>query len=253
MDATGETITTGVEQPGNSDSTPQIAGDIGTNHLPRKELELLRKELQTNYSAIWMSSMEVNLVLRYMHGVRNYFEWGSGGSTFNFPQFASDAAVSVEHNEGWCAHVRQTIARKRTLKKLAYFCIPVPRGHMGWGIKSALEEGTYPIFRDYIDQIDSAGHEQYDLILIDGRARVDAAIKALSYLDERSVVVIHDAMRIWGRTHAYKQVLEYYSVMDTCGGGGRQGIAVLKRKAKFDKLEKNHTAVQQVLNNRYGL
>lgn len=234
-----------------SQGASRITGSKTRSPLPHEELVLFEKKLQTNYSVVWMSPMEVNLVLRYMHGVKNYFEWGSGGSTFNFPQFASDSSVSVEHNEEWCQHVRETIAENESLQKLAYYCIPVPRGHMGWGVKNAFEEGTYPIFKKYIDQIDRAGHQRYDLILIDGRARVDAAIKALSYQDQQSVVVLHDAARIWDRR--YKEVLKYYSVKDTCGGDDRQGIAILKRKPEFRKLEKNHTAVQEILNEKYGL
>lgn len=45
------------------------------SHLPHEELVLFEKK--TNFSVVWMSPMEVNLVFRYMRGVRKYFEWAA--------------------------------------------------------------------------------------------------------------------------------------------------------------------------------
>lgn len=61
---------------------------------PRAEQLLYSKKARVNYSEIWMSPLEVNLILRHIEGSRKYIEWGSGGSTFNFPQFVKQPSPS---------------------------------------------------------------------------------------------------------------------------------------------------------------
>lgn len=223
------------------------------SRLPPAEFDLFAKKTSTNYSVIWMSPMEVNLVLRYLRGVRTYLEWGSGGSTHNFPQFASEVAVSIEHNQAWCNQVRARVAQNPRLAHLEYHCVPVARGHKGWGITGEFEEGSYVAFREYIDKIDTAGHETYDFVLIDGRARRDAGVKALSYIKPTSVVALHDSSRFLYRNSNYKELQQWYKVVDSCGGSGRQGIAIMRRKEAYNYLQGNHSAVQAMLNKHYNM
>ncbi|CAN8061946.1 unnamed protein product [Agarophyton chilense] len=210
---------------------------------------LLEKQSRVDYSVIWMSELEVNLVLRYMRKVNTYLEWGSGGSTYNFPQFAK-RAHSIEHDQKWCLRMTKEISLRPELSHLKYHCVPIPRGTKGWGIKSAFKEGSYEAFKPYIDQIENLGEPSFDMVLIDGRARVDAAIKALSFLKRKSVVVMHDAERIW-TYRIYANVTKYYDIIDSVGGHGRQGLAIMKRKRNYSSLQGNHSAVQEILDNKY--
>ena len=123
---------------------------------------------------------------------------------------------------------------------------------MGWGKKSPFEEGSYIEFSEYVDHVDKVGRQYFDFVLIDGRARMDCAIKALSYIDQQSVVVVHDAERIW-TSKRYESVLTYYSIADAVGGYGKQGLAVLKRRKEFDYLEGEHAMVAKLLREKHDM
>lgn len=74
----------------------------------------------------------------------------------------------------------------------------------------------YEQFRGYIHTVDTlgprvaentTGPRTYDVILVDGRARVPAAIKALQYLNPNGVVMVHDACR-----SKYHQLRDFYEL-----------------------------------------
>lgn len=235
-------------------STP-IDGNL-VKPLPGSEHTLREMMIRVNYSDIWMSGMEVNMVLRHLANVNTYLEWGSGGSTSNFAQFAKVKAFSIEHNQPWCLKMASLIRSHALLSHVDYRCKSIPAGYMGWGKSDPFEEGNYKIFRSYVDEIDQLGISKVDFVLVDGRARVDCAIKALSYLDKKSVVVLHDAKRMnkpASDRASYESVTKYYHIVDTVGGRGRQGVTVLQRRAEYDRLQGDHAAVQDILNKKYRL
>lgn len=203
-----------------------------------------------NLSKILMSRSEVKVVLKYLkNGVNTYLEWGSGGSTQNFPEYVSGRAVSIEHDKAWCARMRDVLRGKKGVP-VEMRCVPVARGTMGWGINSPFEEGDYLVFRSYVDEIDRLGQQNWDFILIDGRARVDVAIKALSYLRNDSLVVLHDT---WRTRWKYGAVYDYYDVVEETITMWSQGVAVMKRKKELAYLEGKQELVQKILDEKYGL
>ena len=55
------------------------------------------------------------------------------------------------------------------------------------------------MFSDYLKLIHMTNELRFDVVLIDGRVRGECAIAALPYVDERSVVIIHDwFLEEWG-------------------------------------------------------
>lgn len=213
---------------------------------------LSEQEQPLNYSAIWMGREEADVFLKYMRqGVRLYLEWGSGGSTLNFAPLTQEKAYSIEHDENWCKQMQEELAVRDLANKVEIHCVPVRRGYLGWG-KSPFEEGTYEQFESYINEIDLLDEPIFDLILIDGRARVPAAIKSLAYISENSLVVIHDGKRIkqGDPSHDYADVEKYYDFIEYLASPGERGIAVLKRKPEWQWLEGDIEAVQKLLEER---
>lgn len=197
-----------------------------------------------NLSEIWMDRAEVVLVLKYLRDVDTYLEWGSGGSTLNYPQFARRRAVSIEHHKEYCEGMPARLAKKH-VRAVEFRCVSI--NHQN-------SEGTYEIYRRYVDEITRLGEPVWDFVFIDGRARVSAALRALSYLSDNSVVVVHDFERVHDSGQAsYAPILRYYDVLDRLGetvkhGSSARGIGVLRRKAKFRNLQGNHEEVQRILN-----
>lgn len=95
-----------------------------------------------------------------------------------------------------------------------------------------VSEGDYISFRPYVDTVDTPGlPEAYDFVCIDGRARLGAALKALPYLTEVSVVVIHDAVR-----KRYDAVDQYFEVVEEVMDNGqpaltKNGLKIIQRRS----------------------
>lgn len=203
---------------------------------------------QVNYSDVWMSEIEIDVLLHHLGSVHTYLEWGSGGSTRNFAQFATQEAHSIEHDLDWC----QEMQRSNLPLHVHVHCVPVPRGTRGWGEGSAFEEGTYTQFREYVDKISDLKVDVFDMVLVDGRARVPAAVKSLSYISKDSVVVLHDAERVYSKRRGYHEVWKYFDNVDSVGGIDRQGLVVMRRKEEFNHLQGNHEKVQKILDENYS-
>lgn len=125
-------------------------------------------------------------------GMVSYLEYGSGGSTSELTPFAN-IAVSVEHDISWCDRIRSRL-KEASIKNVIQLCVPKEKHNsthakIGW-------DGDYVGFRRYLEAVKRPGLPQkYDFVLIDGRARVGAALQVLPLLHNDSVVVLHDAVR----------------------------------------------------------
>lgn len=58
--------------------------------------------------------------------------------------------------------------------------------------RKSVEIAAFQVFQDYLKLIAKTNETRYDVVLIDGRVRGECALEALAYVDERSVVIIHD-------------------------------------------------------------
>ncbi len=114
-------------------------------------------------------------------------EWGSGYSTLYFPSFLNKNALwySFEHNKEWSEKVREI--NKNPNVTISY----VKPNAYPW--TDADNDGAYSDLKDYIELPEKWG--EFDLILIDGRARNACLKKALDILADGGIVIMHDANR----------------------------------------------------------
>lgn len=193
-----------------------------------------------NLNNMTMSGSEVKKVLFYLkRDVGTYLEWGSGGTTYNFAQYVSKRFVAIENDAKKCSLVRAKMAK---VPYVQVRCVPSSAKTHG--------EGSYLEYRKYIDEIDNLDQDSWDFVFLDGHARVDAAIKVLSYIRNNSVVVLHDS---WRMRWKYAEIYDYYDVVDETLSFWSQGAVILKRKSRFARFERNPLAVQRVLNSKYNL
>merc|ERR1712038_1226962 len=125
---------------------------------------------------------------------------------------------------------------------------------------NASTEDRSAVFQDYLDLIKIAGEKEgrLDVVLCDGRVRGECAIAALPYVDDKSVVMIHDwfleeigypvnedgslqdeLQKLPPRCTLppYKRVLDFYDIVCEVKPGhhnnyrcGRSGLVVLRKK-----------------------
>ena len=194
---------------------------------------------------------ELELIFSYLNKDKVMLEYGCGGSTTIFPPYVKKY-YSIEHNLDWFWAVQQEIYNDKIDNVEIHLC-DIPKGlptkreefwdkydenlmyaqeHLNTNI-TQLTDCVYPrdryVWSEYIDYVDKIGVDHFDVVFIDGRARTDCAYKILNYIDESSIVFIHD---FWPRPE-YHKVFDYYtevvSIKDTQIGDGGQTIVGLKK------------------------
>lgn len=173
---------------------------------------------------LWMTPPEARLIAAAMWPGMRYLEYGSGGSTRRFGRLAS-VAYSVEHDARWCTQMAPTL--RGTPIRLV--CVPVaraPAGTAGWGARSPFDPANYTTFRPYVRAPDGLPPAAYDVVLIDGRARVACALYILRRLGRSSVVILHDANR-----KRYAPVADYYDELGRVTSG--KGAVVLRPRQRW--------------------
>lgn len=231
--STKEVVTQVKQQPSSFNSVSELVSQVGP-----QTLKLAARRARVNMKDIWMDDVEIDVVLRYLKNVKNYLEWGSGGSTLNFAKFAKERAVSIEHNKLWCRMMPKKI-KNANIRPVELHCIENSTNYNA--------EGNYKQFKEYVDQISKLREPIWNFVLVDGRCRVGAAIKALSYINPKSIVVLHDSERMVRYGSLYQPILNYYDILESIGGLRRRGISVMRRKNTMHYLEGDHEEVQKIL------
>jgi hypothetical protein len=149
----------------------------------------------------WMCQSEIDKIILYLKPEHKMFEWGCGGSTLFFSKYVS-LYRSVEHNIEWYKDVLPNIQKNTEL----YY------------IDCQKE------YENYINFIEKFS-DLYDCILIDGRERVNCAIKAKKYLSTNGILLVHD---FFNRPR-YNPILEFYNIIDRVDNT-KQTLAILKLK-----------------------
>ncbi len=205
----------------------------------------------TLYPAMWADEME--LFMKTLANIKpnTYLEWGSGGSSRWLVSLVRHKVFSVDNHVPWCRRVRKDPFVACLINEGVFEtkCI-LPEGvlmedfhaderltYSGSNIPAS-EEGE-ALANSYVNVIDLIGEHRFDVILVDGRLRLACALKALNFVDEDSIVMIHD---FWSRLHHYGPVLRYYDVL------GQSRTAVVLRKKTKD-LPPDWTTVYQTYTN----
>lgn len=119
------------------------------------------------------------------------FEYGAGASTLWLAKRA-ERIDSVEHDSGWAESVKQMLADTAGNAKL--HVVPPTAATADTTVRSGRVGHTDLDFANYVSTIDEVGGP-FDLIVVDGRARVDAFRRALDHLTDDGVVVFDNIKR----------------------------------------------------------
>ena len=175
----------------------------------------------------WMSSTEIQTVLRYLKSYQAMLEYGSGGSTLLFPEYV-DKYFSIEHDEKWYKKVKEQCKSNSNV-----VIKHVPRDHITPDenrIKATTwqELDTSSRAKDFKTYIEypKVFERKFDVVLVDGRARPECAKFIKDYLVDDGYLFMHD---YWPDCRkAYRVVEEHYRVIDKVLTG--QGLAVFRKR-----------------------
>ena len=147
---------------------------------------------------------EESLIKKLLKPDYRYLEWGCGRSTEVFSPLVN-YTLSIEHDKKWGEY----LIGKNLLN-----------------VKVIIAE----LGKDYLDAPNN--HGLFDIILIDGRHRVECAYAVLdnNYLSANGFVIIHD----WERLK-YKEVLCRYDIIKETTGldNTHKGLGILKPKQEI--------------------
>ena len=144
----------------------------------------------------------VNFLKSYLKPNFIFLEWGAGKSTAVFSCFVKEY-YSIEHN---FKDYKNSLAKAGKNVKIYY--APPNLNTLQW-FPYVFRDGSFGEFKNYVQFADVLGslNKKFDVVLIDGRARVECAKQVLPYLAEGAVVFLHDFHR-----HLYWDVLEHYYI-----------------------------------------
>ena len=134
-------------------------------------------------------------------------EWGSGGSTVWLADRLPAGAhlTSVEHHAAWFAKVGERLGERENVTRV----LAEPTGDMGRN--ATIDEENAAHLGAYLD---APGGQKYDVIMVDGVARVACMERARELLNPGGVVFLHDAQRDW--YDAGKALLVEHGTIGSC-------------------------------------
>lgn len=144
---------------------------------------------------------------QYLDKTKKVFEYGSGGSTM---WLASRVGYlhSIEHNQDWANIVTEKLqAAKYDHCRLTY----APSADITTPVKYELGSNTthgtdHKDFSEYVQAIDQYEDGYFDLVIVDGRARISCIKQALSKVKKGGYIMLDDSQR-----PRYTPAFEYLS------------------------------------------
>ena len=156
----------------------------------------------------WITYRARSWLRRYLRPDMHGFEWGAGGSTIYLAARMA-RLVTIEHDGAWLERVRQALASRGLSHQCELRYVPPDRvarprttaaADSEEGRKPGLYRSSMPgyedaDFREYCYAIDRAGCADFDLVLVDGRARLGCLHRARERVRPGGVVVLDNSER----------------------------------------------------------
>jgi len=141
----------------------------------------------------WMTFPAMRWLRSYLRPTMRVFEWGAGGSTVFFARRVA-GVVSVEYDPDWCAAVGARLRAQQLGNVELRYLPPEPgaadRLYLSSGPQFAgLNFGRYA--RSVLEYPDGA----FDVVLVDGRARLGCVVNALPKVRPGGVLVLDNSER----------------------------------------------------------
>jgi SAM-dependent methyltransferase len=164
-------------------------------HLPRWFSSLKKGKNPFDDEQPWMSYSAIDFIGNVINKNSIVFEYGSGGSTLYFAERAKKV-ISVEHDKKWHSHLSGEISRKK-IKNVEYLLYPPttlkgPEDLHNY-FRSWREQGVS--FTDYVTSISKFPDNTFDLISVDGRARVACVRESYKKVKNGGYIVLDNSAR----------------------------------------------------------
>jgi hypothetical protein len=164
---------------------------------------------------------DILMYYKYLNNAINYFEFGSGGSTYQALRRNNIQKVySVESDVEWYNKVRKNIKSNKLFFLLVDLkCLPKNWGNPG---KTSKQEDWIK-YSNSILNLDINEANKLDLILIDGRFRVACCLKCFEVINNDCLIIFDDFLN----RSQYHIVLDYFDIINSTKD---KRMVILKKK-----------------------
>lgn len=142
----------------------------------------------------WITFRAIDWLAAYLKPDMAVFEYGAGGSTLYLAKRVR-SVVSVEHDEGFYQLVRDYISEQgvRNCELLLRKPTPCTDADLEYASHQGKHQGF--CFESYVKVIDQYPDASFDLVMVDGRARVACLKRAIAKVKPGGVVMLDNSDR----------------------------------------------------------
>jgi hypothetical protein len=146
---------------------------------------------------------------KYLHKATNYFEYGSGGSTYQAAILPNIKHVySIESDKKWLDKLQQQLKGN---SKITYIYVDLKSKPNNWGYPGqGSNEEDWKKYSSQFEQIDDTKRKQVDILLIDGRFRVACCLKCFEAISSNCIISFDDFLN----RPKYHVVLDFFDIID---------------------------------------
>ena len=156
----------------------------------------------------WLGVNDKIMFYKYLNKTTNYFEYGSGGSTYQANIRNNIKKIySVESDKDWHNIIRNNIS----LNKVTYIYNDLNTLPNTWGEPGPDCTSEQKInYSNHIKNLTQKEQESIDFIFIDGRFRVACCLKTFDVINTNCFIGFDD---FFGRKQ-YHLVLDYFDIVE---------------------------------------
>ncbi|TNE54342.1 MAG: hypothetical protein EP338_07975 [Bacteroidetes bacterium] len=167
----------------------------------------------------WITFEAIDLINQFMRDGQEIFEFGGGGSSLFFTK-KNIRLYTVEHDQSWFESLQKIMSEKKRSNWTGHF-VPVEKGNLvdvpdasipeHYSSNDENSKGHH--YRSYASAIDQYPDHFFDLILVDGRARVSCLEHSINKLKTGGLLVLDNSDRSYYRDHFEKEHLPKFECL----------------------------------------
>lgn len=188
-----------------------------------------------------LSQNDMNMFYKYLNKSHFYFEYGSGGSTYQaFLRRNIIKIYSVESDIEWHNHLKILLKNNTKISFIYNEMDTLPNS---WGNPGP--NATNIQKKNYSNQLGLLPKNiinEIDLILIDGRFRISCALKAFNLINNNCFIAFDDFLN----RREYHIVLDYYDIIEKTKDNR---MVILKKKDNIENISEEIIQKYELISN----
>lgn len=184
-----------------------------------------------------LGANDIKMFYRYLDKATVYFEYGSGGSTYQANLRPNIQKIyTVESDKTWMNKLNSLINNK----KITYIYNDMGTKPRTWGYPSKkCVKSNLINYSEHIRNLSVEERSKIDLVMIDGRFRVACCLKCFEVINDDCYIIFDDFLH----RKKYHIILNYYDIIEKTED---KRMVILRKKKNIsipDDLIKNYELI----------